>query len=143
MVRYWQAYNAVKDILTPHPVQRRLSVSRPVVQLRLSVLLITLCLFLVTLTMVVRARLTEPHDPLGRRLHLPSSRLDWMVQAARERPRADDCTSTDSTAAFIARHKDLVYASAVVHDGQLLSRITSPAEKEDESPMSPESKYWE
>ncbi|TDL15307.1 hypothetical protein BD410DRAFT_902659 [Rickenella mellea] len=60
------------------------SVAAPVVQMRISVLLITVGGFIAALTTATVSVLTEPRDSLGRRIALPSSPLDWIVQAARE-----------------------------------------------------------
>lgn len=113
MVRYFQAYNAVEDGVKNHIVQRRLSVSQPVVQIRLSILLATGCSFLIVLAATARAKLREPRDPFGRKLRLPSSRLDWMVQAA---PGESTTLQQNPTSSFIKQHKDLVYVSSLTYE---------------------------
>ena len=86
MLRYWQAYMSVKDAQYPHPVERTLSVYQGVVQIRLSFLVITFGAFLFTTLAAALVKTTNLRNGLWK-IHLPSSQLGWMVQAAREHDR--------------------------------------------------------
>jgi hypothetical protein len=83
MLRYWQAYMSVKDTLYPHPVERTLTVYQEVVQIRLSILAVTIGAFLFAHITATLVRTTNHKNGVWR-IHLPSSRLGWMAQAARE-----------------------------------------------------------
>jgi hypothetical protein len=83
MLRYWQAYMSVKDTLYPHPVERTLTVYQEMVQIRLSILAVTIGAFLLAHLAAALVRTTIRRNRV-RRIHLPSSRLGWMAQAARE-----------------------------------------------------------
>lgn len=84
MLRYWQAFMSVKDSQYPHPVERTLSVSQQVVQIRLSALVATIGAFIVSILVATSAHIRASRKCRGARVRLPSSQFDWMVQAARE-----------------------------------------------------------
>jgi hypothetical protein len=128
MLRYWQAYLSVKDSQYIHPVQRTLSVSQYVVQIRLSFLIVTIGAFVIAMAAASIARLSEPLDRHGRRLPLPSSQLDWIVQAAHEHCR-NDSTTARSPAAYAAQHGDLAFSVLLAPDGQHIPFIASEQEQ--------------
>ncbi|TDL19911.1 hypothetical protein BD410DRAFT_805374 [Rickenella mellea] len=132
MFRNWQAFMSVKDGEFPHIVKRAISVAAPVVQMRLSVLLVTTGGFTFALLAAFVSRLTEPRDELGKRIELPASQLDWMVQAAREHERGagmrdDGVTTTRSPSTFAAERNDLMFGMALAPGGVPSARIISPA----------------
>lgn len=86
MLRYWQAFLSVKDAQYPHPVARVLSVRQAVVQIRLSFLVVTIGAILFANLAAALVR-TMNHRNGVWSIHLPSSQLDWIVQAAREHVR--------------------------------------------------------
>ena len=93
MLRYWQAFMSVKDAQYPHPVERTLLVSQPMVQIRLSVLASTIIACLIAITSAVASRAIVSRDTRSRVIQLPSSQFDWAAQAcspehhkSRERP---------------------------------------------------------
>jgi len=86
MLRYWQAFMSVKDAQYPHPVARTLSVREGVVQIRLSFLVVTIGSFLIAILAAAFVRWMNIRNGVWR-IHLPSSQLDWIVQAAREHVR--------------------------------------------------------
>lgn len=83
MLRYWQAYMSVKDSQYPNPAVRSVAVVQDTVQMRLSSLMITVGAFLLA---VIAAGVAKYHGlrHKTRNVRLPSSQLDWIVQAARE-----------------------------------------------------------
>ena len=84
MLRYWQAFMSVKDAQYPHPKQRTLTVSQPVVQIRLSVLVVTIGTMLLAICV---ALWMMAWDGYTRSLRIPASQLDWAVLAACEHRR--------------------------------------------------------
>jgi hypothetical protein len=86
MLRYWQAFMSVKDAQYPHPVARTLSVRKGVVQIRFSFLVVTIGAFLIAILAAAFVRWMNIRNGVWR-IHLPSSQLDWIVQAAREHVR--------------------------------------------------------
>ncbi|KDR82354.1 hypothetical protein GALMADRAFT_237618 [Galerina marginata CBS 339.88] len=86
MLRAFQAFQSVKDSQYPHPVARAISARRDVVQIRLSVLVTTIGALLVFLIAASVSRMRSITSG-SHRVHLPSSQLDWIVQAAREHTR--------------------------------------------------------
>jgi hypothetical protein len=133
MLRYWQAFMSVKDAQYLQPVERTLSVSQNIVQIRLSALVITIGAFLVAVTAAATSRFTLSRELRG--IHLPNSQLDWIVQAAREHRRGSgDSTRygslSRSPAAFAVQHADLSFAVTTVPEEQPNTWIvTTTAEK--------------
>jgi len=84
MLRNWQAYLSVKNSQYPHAVQWDLTVFQPVVQIRLSILVTTMVAFVFALIASAGSRCIEPLDQRRKRLIIPSSQLNWIVQAARK-----------------------------------------------------------
>jgi len=82
MLWYWQAFMAVKDAQYPHTVARTLSVHQHVVQIRLSFLMVTIGAFLFAIIAATLIRMTLKNGVW--KMHIPSSQLDWIVQAAQE-----------------------------------------------------------
>jgi hypothetical protein len=113
MLRYWQAYVSVKDAQYPHPVARTLSVSKGVVQIRLSILVVTIGAFLFATIAAALVKTTNFRNRVPR-IYLPSSQLDWIVQAAREHvryhPRPEEitpCKRDRLPTSFASRNQDL------------------------------------
>ena len=124
MLRYWQAFMSIKDTVLPLPTQRSHTVSQPVVQIRLSVLVVTIG----TMTLAICAALSMmAWDGYTRALHIPASQLDWAVLAACEhRRRAVDWDSSIpalSSAEFAAQHRDMRLAVSHTADGRPMVRI--------------------
>ncbi|TDL19910.1 hypothetical protein BD410DRAFT_873221 [Rickenella mellea] len=131
MLRDWQAFTSVKDGQYPHMVQRTLTVAAPVVQIRLSVLLTTAGGFLFAILAAIVSVLAEPCDELGKRIKLPASQLDWMVQAAREHERGagmgdDAVTTARSPSTFASDRHDLMFGMPLAPGGVSTARIMSP-----------------
>jgi hypothetical protein len=112
MLRYWQACLSFKDSQYIHPVQRTLSVAQEVVQIRLSCLVVTIGTFLILLVAASVARYSElALDSHGKRFLLPSSQLDWIVQAVHERHRGNNLTTPAiPPLAYAAQHGDLTFS---------------------------------
>jgi hypothetical protein len=115
MLRYWQAFMSVKDAQYPHPVARTLSVYKGVVQIRLSFLVITIGAFLIAILAAALVRWANLRNGVSK-IHLPSSQLDWIVQAAREHVRYHASpkaivTPRDrlSTTSFASHNQDLAF----------------------------------
>ena len=111
MLRYWQAYMSVKDSQFPHLVARTLSTQQGVVQIRFSFLVVTIGAFLVSILAVALVRAMNLRNG-AREIDLPSSQLDWIVQAAREHVRysgsPEEITPRDrSPTSFALRNQDL------------------------------------
>jgi hypothetical protein len=114
MLRYWQAFMSVKDAQYPHPVARVLSVHQAVVQIRLSFLVITIGAFLFANLAATLVRTTNLRNGVWS-IHLPSSQLDWIVQAAREHVRhhaspAETTPRDRLPTSFASRNQDLAFA---------------------------------
>ena len=103
MLRYWQAYMSVKDSQYPNPDVRTLTVVQDTVQIRLSALLTSVMAFLLTVVTAYVARYRGIKNK-AHKIHLPSSQLDWMVQAARE--LAQTKLGTKSPNEFAIQNKD-------------------------------------
>ena len=103
MLRYWQAYMSVKDSQYPHPDVRTLTVVQDTVQIRLSALLTSVAAFLLTIVTAYVAKYRGVKNK-AHKLHLPSSQLGWMVQAAREHARLK--FGTKSPNQFAIQNKD-------------------------------------
>jgi hypothetical protein len=84
MLQFWQAYMSLRDTQDPHLAQRTVSVSQPITQIRLSVLIATITIFL---TALLAALVYRSNDVHAKGLHLPSSSLGWIVFAAQARHR--------------------------------------------------------
>jgi hypothetical protein len=127
MFRYLQAFLSVKDALFMHTVQRSLSVNRPVVQVRASVLSTTIIVFVLALGSVFVCRQLERRDQLGNRLETPSSPIDWMAQAALEHYRDDDYALPWILKAddLLRHHDDLAYVVSTRPDGRQVAHIVS------------------
>ena len=124
MLRYWQAFLSVKDTQYPLLKQRTLTVSKPVVQIRLSVLLVTLGI--VTLAICVALSMMA-WDGYTRSLRIPASQLDWAALAACEYLRMvvdwDSSIPAVSPAEFAAQHRDMGLAVSHTADGRPMVRI--------------------
>jgi hypothetical protein len=126
MLRYWQALMSVKDSQYPRPLQRQMTVSRPVVQVRLSVPVVTAGGFLLAIVTAVMLRCVEPRDPRGKVIDIPSTQLDWIVLAASEyRQRCGECGSAGWSSKFAMEHDELGLVVKMAPDGGLTSRIVS------------------
>jgi hypothetical protein len=126
MLRYWQAFMSVKDGQYPHPQVRRLSVSRPVVQLRLSALVFTVGGFLLAIVGTIALRYAEPRGQLKESINIPSTQLDWIVLAASEhRLRAGERGSTGPSSKFAREHEELGLVVELAPDGRMTARIVS------------------
>jgi hypothetical protein len=130
MLRYWQAYTSVKDTQNVHVVQRQLSISQPIVQIRLTALVATTGAFLIAIVAAITYRLLEPRDSRGKRIHLPTSQLDWIVQAARKGAPQSESRLMSAHKAFAKHLHDFAYAVLVSPRGQVITRIVSPPEQE-------------
>jgi hypothetical protein len=130
MLRYWQAYMSIKDTGNQHSVERYISVSRPVVQIRLSVLVSTTGTFLLAICIALLFRVSEPRDMDGKRLDLPSSPLAWMVEAARDHDQYGGPITKVSPSAYADQHHELMFALSLTPDGQSTAFIATPAEGE-------------
>ena len=116
MLRYWQAFISVKDAGYPHSVARTLSVREAVVQIRLSFLVVTVGAFFLAILAATLIRWANLRNGVWR-IHLPSSQLDWIVQAAQEHVRYHpipetiitprDCLPTSFT--FASNNQDLAF----------------------------------
>jgi hypothetical protein len=113
MLRYWQAYVSAKDSQIPHLVSRSLSVSQGVVQIRLSILVATIGAFLFATLAAALVKTTNFMNKVPR-IYLPSSQLDWIVQAAREHvqyyPRPKEITPRKCNrlpTSFASQNQDL------------------------------------
>ena len=125
MFRYLQAFQSVQDALLVHPVERKLTVRRPIIQIRMSVLATTTTVFLIALCSVILSHKLERRDRFGDRLSTPSSQTDWMVQAALECHREDDEYPWITKSDDFLRHDDLVYVVSARPDGRLTPGIVS------------------
>ena len=124
MLRYWQAFMSIKDTSLPHLKQRTLTVSQPVVQIRLSVLTVTIG----TMTLAICAALSMmAWDGYSGTLRIPASQLDWAVLAACEHRRMvvdwDSSIPALSPAEFAAQHRDMTLAVSHTADGRPMMRI--------------------
>lgn len=111
MLRYWQAYLSVRDSQFPNPAVRNLAVAQDMVQMRLSSLVATVGSFLLALIAACVAKYRGIKYK-AHRIQLPSSQLDWTVQAAREHAKTNPETGkaqiqTNSTLdGFAIRNQD-------------------------------------
>jgi hypothetical protein len=119
MIRFLQAYESVKDTQNLYPVERTLTVLRPVVQIRLSVLVATVVILLIVVMIAIIERLSEPFDQSGQRLKIPVSLLGWMVQASQEHFRGTDVEVdvARSPTNYASLHKDLDFTTSTTPDG--------------------------
>jgi hypothetical protein len=153
MLRYWQAYMSVKDSQYPNPAVRSVAVVQDTVQMRLSSLVVTVGAFLLALIAACVAKYGglkhETH-----RVQLPSSQLDWIVQAAREHAKSKPGTEktrsggTKSPDEFAILNQDNFYIvtsnfdSSITMDGEpdlsilesLSSNLPSPYGERDFDP---------
>jgi len=112
MLQYWQAYMSVKDTMLPHLVSRTLSVRQGVVQIRFSFLAVTIGTFLFANLAAAFIWTTNLRNQ-ERRIYLPSSQLDWIVQAAREHcrhhasPKANTLCDRFEPTSFASRNEGL------------------------------------
>jgi hypothetical protein len=134
MLRYWQAFMSVKDAQYPHPKQRTLTVSQPVVQIRLSVLIVTIGMMLLAICVALSMM---AWDGYTRSLRIPASQLDWAVLAACEHRRMVDNWGSSipavSPAVFATQHRDMELMVSHTADGRPLVRIVSPREDPEQS----------
>jgi hypothetical protein len=132
MLRYWQAYMSVKDSEYPNPDIRTLAVVLDMVQIRLSSLLITVGTFFLAVIAACVAKYRGMKHKLHR-IQLPSSQLDWLVQAAREHAKIKSDTNTtrrqtESPNEFAIHNQDKFFIMAshfdprVSIDSELLGR---------------------
>jgi len=117
MLRYWQAYMSVKDSQYPNPAVRSLAVVQDTVQMRLSSLMITVGAFLLAVITACVAKYRGVRNKTHQ-VQLPSSQLDWMVQAAREHAKTKPETEktrrrTKSHDEFAILHQDNFYIRVV------------------------------
>jgi len=126
MLRYWQAFQMVSHGYYIHPVRRNLSVSLEVVQLRLSVVIVTMVTFVLGVSTAAVAHCNEPLDENGEHINLPKSQLDWMVEAARQHHVEGDHKSYVD---YAKEHDDLVYGVSTAHRGLSRTQITSTRDK--------------
>jgi hypothetical protein len=138
MLRYWQAYMSVKNTKFPHLKQRTLTVARPVVQIRLSSLVVTIG----TMTLAICAALSMMDwDGYTRSLHIPASQADWAVLAACEHRRMvvdwDSSIPALSPAEFAAQHRDMRLAVSHTADGRPMVRIVLAEKAEELSSLIP------
>ena len=103
MLRYWQAYMSVKDSQYPNPDVRTLTVVQDTVQIRLSALVASLAAFLFIVVTAYAAKYLGVKNK-AHKIHLPSSQLDWMVQAAREHAQSKLATRSPSEFAIDNQH---------------------------------------
>jgi len=130
MLRYWQAFISVKDTQIPYPKQRTLTVSQAVVQIRLSVLVVTIG----TMTLAICAAISmTASDGYTRSLRIPSSQLDWAVLTACEHLRMvvhwDSSIPALSPAEFAAQYRDMKLAVSHTADGRPMVRIVLAGEQ--------------
>ena len=117
---------SVKDSQYPHSTQRQLSASRPIVQIRLSVLVATVGGFFLAVAAAMTLRYMEPRDQQGKIIDIPGTQLDWIVLAASEhRLRAGEYGSTGPSSKFAMEHRELGLVVTYAPDGQPTSRIVS------------------
>ena len=124
MLRYWQAFMSVKNTRLPYHKQRTLTTSQPVVQIRLSVLVVTIG----TMTLAICSALSMMDwDGYTRSLRIPASQLDWAVLAACEHRRMvvdwESSIPALSPAEFAAQHRDMTLAVSHTADGRPMVRI--------------------
>lgn len=125
---------SVKDAQYPHPVERTLLVSQPMVQIRLSVLGSTIIACLLAIFVAIVSRVMVSRNIYSRSVHLPSSQFDWAVQAAREHNKSrEGLTSTRAfsqrAGAYAAQNDDLGFFVSPGHDGKSTVWIGSVAEQ--------------
>src|SRR5262245_16241555 len=126
MLRFWQAYISLVNTQDLRPAQRILSVSRPVTQIRLSALVVTLAIFLTVLLSTVLCRFNERRDPRAKQLHVPGSPLGWAVTAASLALSREAKMPAVSPATFISQNPNLALIIGRTDDGQFAARIVSP-----------------
>jgi hypothetical protein len=124
MLRAWQAYLSVLNSVLIHPVTRPISVLGPIVQLRLSVIAATFAIVFLAVVITFASYFAEPRDSRGHHIYLPSSHLDWMVQAAREHFPGDR-TKGQSPADYAASHGDVRIKVSDGGDGSWTTCIAS------------------
>jgi hypothetical protein len=122
---------SVKDAQLPHPVQRRLLVSREVVQIRLSMILATSIAVATAFLAKLIFGCLEPLDSNDRALDVPGHQFAWTVQAARE--KTGEPPSLCSSAAFAIRYPNLNFVAPDVN--HLNAWIENPSPKS--GPLSP------
>jgi hypothetical protein len=104
-------------------------VFKPVIQIHLSVLVTTIGACVVTLTAAIVLCWLEPFDQHGKCLILPSSQLDWIVQAAHEHFREAELATTCSPSAYAMQCEDLMLAISNAPDANMVTCIASVTEK--------------
>lgn len=122
MVRNWQAYQMVNSGFYIHPVNRTISTSLEIVQVRLSVLIATFSTFILAIAAAGLARCSEPLDEHGQHMTLPRSPLAWIVEAARQRHGESNHQSHRD---FANERDDLFYAVSTAQKGLSRTQITS------------------
>jgi hypothetical protein len=122
MVRYWQAAQMVNLGFYIHPVNRTISASLEVVQIRLSVVFTTGTIFVLAVALAALAHYQEPLDEHGQHMTLPKSPLAWIVEAARQNHGQ---TNYQSHRDFANERDDLFYSVSTARKGLSRTQITS------------------
>lgn len=105
MFRYWQAYLSIKDTVTKYPFSRHLSAVSHTTQIRLSVLAATISTFIAALIGVLSVFFCGQFDKRKRKVTIPLSQYDWVVQTAREvMGDKDDDLKMRSPSGFQEKH---------------------------------------
>jgi hypothetical protein len=131
MLRYWQAYISILNTQYPHEVERFLSVSRPVTQVRLSVLATSVGALLIMLFCVLFYRVADLRLHASKRLMLPNSSFGWVMQATHERQQRQGGKPMllSSPSVFVSQHYDLMLIAGRTPDGHWeATRIYSASE---------------
>jgi hypothetical protein len=123
MLRFWQAFQ-MEGHASQQTSYRTLTVSKEVVQLRLSVTIFTIATSVLALAASIFMHFRKPLDECGDRMAFPQSRLDWMVEAARQ--HGVGC-GHQSLADYGKKHEDLVCVFSTAQDG--VSRILITSDK--------------
>jgi hypothetical protein len=118
MVRYWQAFQSVEDAQYPYLVERTMSVSKAVVQIRLSTLIVTTVSLSFAIIAAYMAYLLEPLVYNKKHLHLPDSHRDWIELALDEYRRYNDLESARSSGVHAEEHRDFFLAVKATNDRQ-------------------------
>ena len=126
----------MKDSEYPNPDVRTLAVVQDLVQIRLSSLVLTVGAFLVAVTAACVAKYCGVKYKTHK-IHLPSSQLDWIVQAAREHAKTKPETAKarsriKSSNEFAIHNQDEFFIVSPNFDACIamdsdLSRLESPS----------------
>lgn len=122
---------SVKDAQFPHTVERTLLVSNPAtVQIRLSALASTVGVLLIAIIAALASHVAVSRDTRSRDFYLPSSQIDWAVQAAREyRKSSQGSTAThlfgQCAAAYATENDGLQFVVSPGPDSRLTTWVRS------------------